>query len=189
MGESTLQDFPQLETERLQLIHISNGHQEDLLKLFGDDRVVRFYNLKPFKTTEDSKRLIQYFESRFLEKKAVRWGIGLKNQKGIIGTIGYNNFSKNHRANIGFDLQPAFWGKGIMKEVLAKVLDFGFHELEINRVEGEVMKGNIQSMKLLERFSFKKEGLLKDWMYWNERHFDMWMYALIKKEYMTNSAV
>jgi len=182
MSENVLHTFPQLETEGLKLIRISNEHQEDLFKIFGDKQVTKYYNLKPLKEAGESRKLIQHFESRFQDKKGIRWGISLKKQNEIIGTIGFNNFSKSHRATIGYDLQPAFWGKGIMKEVLTKVLDFGFHELEVNRIEAEVMKGNKQSVKLLEKMGFINEGLLRDWMFWEGKHYDMHMFALLKRE-------
>jgi ribosomal-protein-alanine N-acetyltransferase len=43
---------------------------------------------------------------------------------------------------------------------LQTVIDFGFNELDINRIEAEVMQGNVISEKLLEKFNFNREGIL-----------------------------
>jgi ribosomal-protein-alanine N-acetyltransferase len=43
-----------------------------------------------------------------MDKLGIRWGISLKGKDSIIGTVGFNNFAKRHRANIGYDLQTAF---------------------------------------------------------------------------------
>jgi len=107
----------------------------------------------------------------------------LKGEKIIIGTIGFNNFTKNHRANIGYDLQPEYWNLGYMTEALNEILNFGFNQLAINRIEAEVMQGNENSEKLLYRFNFKKEGVLRQWMFWNENYYDMSMFALLRIEY------
>ena len=78
----------------------------------------------------------------------------------MIGTIGFNNFTKKHRANIGYDLIPEYWNQGYMAEALNEILNFGFIQLDINRVETEVMQGNENSERLLYKLNFKKEGVL-----------------------------
>ena len=126
-----------------------------------------------------------WFEKRFKDKLGIRWGIALKNNDNIIGTIGYNTFTKDHRANIGYDLQKTYWNQGFTKEALMEVIKFGFEYLGINRIEAEVMPGNIYSEKALKKLRFKKEGILRDWLYWNEKHYDMIMYSLLKRDFFT----
>ena len=70
-----------------------------------------------------------------------------------------------------------------MKEALTPVLRFGFINLEVNRIEAEVMQGNIASEKLLAATGFLKEGVLKQWMHWNDNYYDMVMYALLRSEF------
>ncbi|MDR1402923.1 MAG: GNAT family N-acetyltransferase [Tannerellaceae bacterium] len=70
-----------------------------------------------------------------------------------------------------------------MTEALETVIDFGFNSLEINRIEAEVMQGNIVSEKVLEKSGFKNEGVLRQWMYWNGNYYDMTMFSLLKKDY------
>jgi len=175
--------FPELLTERLNLVEIKKNHLNDIKELFGNEKVTKFYNLLPFKTDQDAQKFIDWYHIRFKEGLAFRWGISLIGKKGIIGTIGFNNFIKRHRANIGYDLKPEYWNKGYISEALNKVIDFGFNELEINRIEAEVMQGNVNSERVLDKLNFSKEGVLKQWMFWNEKHYDMSMYALLRTEY------
>lgn len=111
----------------------------------------------------------------------------MKGEEGIIGTIGYNNFAENYRANIGYDLQSTYWNKGYMTEAAEKVISFGFNHLNINRIEAEVMLGNFSSEQLLYKLGFTKEGCLRDWMYWDNRHFDMLMFSLLKREWLSKT--
>lgn len=71
-----------------------------------------------------------------------------------------------------------------MTEAAEAVISFGFNNLNINRIEAEVMMGNTQSEHLLLKLGFRKEGCLRDWMYWDNKHFDMTMFSLLKREYM-----
>jgi len=177
--------FPELKTERLQLIQITQSHLEDYYQLFSDERVARYYNILPFSEQKDAQKYIDWFESRFNEGLGIRWGIALKGEKNIIGTLGFNNYKENHRANIGYDLRFDFWNKGLMTEALRAVIAFGFNELGINRMEAEVMMGNAASERVLGKLGFKREGALREWMYWNDRYYDMIMFSLLKYEYTT----
>lgn len=107
----------------------------------------------------------------------------MKRHGNIIGTLGFNNFTKRHRANIGYDLQADFWTQGFMTEALKTVIEYGFNELNINRIEAEVMPGNVASEKVLSKIGFKNEGLQRQWIYWNDRHYDMNMFSILHSEF------
>jgi len=153
-----------------------------LFILFGDAQVVRFYNLLPFQKELEGQRLIDLFQTRFTNQTGIRWGIALKGTNNIIGTIGYNSYTTNHKATIGYDLRIQHWNKGYATEALQKIIEYGFDQLQVNRIEAEVMQGNIGSEKVLTKLQFKNEGVLRDWMYWNEKHYDMTMFSLLKAE-------
>lgn len=181
--QPTLDTFPVLFTNRLDLVEIKQSHMGDLYKLFRDEKVTRFYNLLPFQNEQEAQKYIEWFQNCFKDKLGIRWGIAIKGQQNIIGTIGFNNFSKEHRANIGYDLQTAHWNNGFITEALKTVINFGFNQLEINRIEAEVMQGNIISEKVLNKLNFRNEGVLREWMLWNGKHYDMTMFSLLKSDY------
>jgi ribosomal-protein-alanine N-acetyltransferase len=181
--EAVLDTFPLLVTDRLELIELKQAHLTDIFDLFGDNRVTRYYNLLPLKEESECQKIIDWYSKRFKEKLAIRWGIALKGETSIIGTIGFNNFKEDHRANIGYDLKFSFWNNGYITEALSAVLSFGFEKLLINRIEAEVMPGNTASEKVLLKAGFKNEGVLRDWMQWNDRHYDMLMFSILKREY------
>ncbi len=181
-----LEEFPILHTDRLDLVQIEQKHLPDIFLLFSDENVTQYYNIVTLGEEAEAQKYLDWFQSRFLEKLGIRWGIALKGSSNIIGTIGFNNFTKNHRANIGYDLQMSYWNNGYISEALDTALVFGFQRLEINRVEAEVMQGNIASEKVLGKLGFVKEGILREWMYWSGKHYDMTMYSLLKDEYNSN---
>ena len=180
--ETELTTFPAIHTNRLDLVEIRQQHLINIYNLFADENVTRFYNLLPLTVESDAQKFIDWYQNRFKEKLGIRWGISLKGEQDIIGTIGFNNFTKRHKANIGYDLQPDYWNKGIMTEALRAVINFGFNQLEINRMEAEVMQGNVNSEKLLLKLNFLKEGVLREWMLWNDNYYDMSMFSLLKSD-------
>jgi len=180
--ETELNTFPVIHTNRLDLVEIRQQHLKNIYNLFSDENVTRFYNLLPLTVESDAQKFIDWYQNRFKEKLGIRWGISLKGEQDIIGTIGFNNFTKRHKANIGYDLQPDYWNKGIMTEALRAVINFGFNQLEINRMEAEVMQGNVNSEKLLLKLNFLKEGVLREWMLWNNNYYDMSMFSLLKSD-------
>jgi ribosomal-protein-alanine N-acetyltransferase len=175
--------FPTLTTEHLALVEIQQSHLSDIYLLFSDRKVTEYYNLLPLKEEQDGQKLLDWFRNRFKDGLGIRWGIALKGTSTIIGTIGFNNFTAKHQANIGYDLQSAYWNRGYMTEALRIIIDFGFNELDVNRIEAEVMQGNVISEKLLEKLNFRRDGVLRQWMLWNEQYYDMTMYSLLRTDY------
>lgn len=181
--DSIFESFPVLKTNRLDLIEITQNHLADLFLLFSNKNVTKYYNVVTLTEKDQAQKFIDHFTNRFKDKAAIRWGIALKGAMNIIGSIGYNNFTPKHRANIGYDLLPQYWNKGYITEALSAIIDFGFNRLDINRIEAEVMQGNIASEKVLQKLGFQKEGILRSWMYWNNTYYDMTMFSLLKSDY------
>src|SRR4051812_26497128 len=111
LQQTMLNTFPTLHTSRLDLIEITQGHLADLFAIFGNPDVTRYYNVVTLVKESEAQKFVDHFQSRYRDKAAIRWGIALTGQQNIIGTLGFNNFTPNHRANIGYDLLPQFWNK------------------------------------------------------------------------------
>ncbi len=108
--------FPILNTERLELVEITQSHLTDYYNIFKDERATQYYNIIPFTKEEEAQKYIDWFQSRYKEGLGFRWGIKLKGEPGIIGTAGFNNYQLNHKANLGYDLHVDHWNKGYITE-------------------------------------------------------------------------
>jgi [ribosomal protein S5]-alanine N-acetyltransferase len=131
--------FPIIETERLVLRQITHADVPALFNIYGDAETMRYY-APPYTTIEESHDDVQLHKRRFREKTGIRWGITLKGSalKGsdtLIGNCGYNPRVYGNRSDIGYILSREHWRKGIMYEAVRAILPFGFHQLEINRIE------------------------------------------------------
>ena len=176
----TFETFPVLHTNRLELVEIKQEHRSALYRLFTDKRVVEFYNVIPLKEEADAQKIVDMFHRVFKEQTGVRWVITEKGKDELVGIIGFNSFTKGHRSIIVYALQHEHWGKGLITEAIQAIIKYGFEELEVNRIEAEVHPGNIGSEKVLKKLGFTHEGLLKQWMLWGGKHYDVNMYAFVK---------
>ncbi len=77
-----------------------------------------------------------------------------------IGQCGYHTWNRLHdRAEVFYGLSnDADKRKGYMKEALKAVLEYGFGEMNLNRIEAFVADYNEPSVRLLRHSGFRKEG-------------------------------
>ncbi len=96
-------------------------------------------------------------------RKFVLFHILDKNTQRHIGGCALHNWLPLHRrAEVGYHISnPGDMNKGYMTEALKPILNFGFTQLNLNRIEANLDASNIPSLKLLERAGFIKEGLLR----------------------------
>ncbi len=172
--------FPVLSTERLLLRELTENDASNILKCFSNPDVLRHYGQKPLTNLQQVQQIINNFSKNYDEKRGIKWGITIKGQEGIIGTIGFQEWSTEHkRAEISYALFPESWGKGYAKEAVNRVISFGFQEMDLMRIGAIVFTENEASNKLLTKLGFEKEGILKNYMYQDDNPYDTNIYSLI----------
>ncbi len=104
----------------------------------------------------------------------------LKGSDELIGTIGFWRLEKEHfRAEIGYMLHPAHQRKGITKEAIRKVLDYGFTTLNLHSVEANTNVENTASQKLVESLGFVQEAHFRENYYYKGKFLDSAIYCLL----------
>ena len=155
--------FPELQTPRLALREVTVADAGWYLEHFSRPEVVRGQGFPaPADLATASEELRTYFVDLFAERAGFRWGITLRERRDLIGSVGFFKWvdAPVRQAELGYDLDPAWWGKGIMSEALAAVLDFAFGPMQLQRVEAFVLVTNERSARVLDRAGFVREALL-----------------------------
>ncbi len=103
----------------------------------------------------------------------------------IIGRCGLHNWNKEHkRAEIGYVMEMEdFKRKGLMTEAVKAIIDYGFRELSLNRIEAIVGAGNIPSLKIVESFNFIKEGTMRQQHFADDQYEDSIFFSKLRYEY------
>ena len=102
-------------------------------------------------------------------------------QDGLIGGIGqhFKYRMDSHKEEIGYWLNPDFWGKGIMTEVVSKFVDAIVSNRGLKRIEAPVFQHNLASVRVLEKNGFEREGVMRKCYCKNDIYYNGVLYAKI----------
>lgn len=121
---------------------------------------------------------------RALANPATRWAITDRTTGQLLGTCGLFKWNRNWRSSaLGYELAHSAWGQDLMQEALDTVLDWGFENMALNRVEAQVHPQNTASINRLETLGFLREGLLRQAGFWLGEHRDLVQYSLLREEF------
>ncbi|HLD84747.1 MAG TPA: GNAT family protein, partial [Coxiellaceae bacterium] len=116
----------------------------------------------------------------FYTKQGVYWTIAKKSDNQMIGAIGLYVNNMHHRAEITYDLARDYWRQGITKKAILAVVQFAFANMEMVRIEAVTRHENTASSELLKSVGFIHEGTLKQYRYYNEKAWDVEMFAMVR---------
>lgn len=182
-NESVFHKFPVLETKNLTLRKILLTDQKEVYSIRSSKEAMKYFGKHPYKSPAEALGFVYSEVNAFQNHEGIRWAICLKNSDKLIGSAGFWRIDRRHlRGEIGYELLPEFWKKGIMYEALSAIINFGFEKMHFHSIEANTDPLNTASMKLLERLGFVKEGLLKESFYFDGKFYDNVLYSLVKKD-------
>ncbi len=171
--------FPDLIVEDFVLKPLCAADTTDLLTLFSDPEVTEFMDIPSLTDVDEARDIIDWAMSLARQGRGVRWGIRRNGHGSLIGTAGFNRIERDRGrlGEIAYDLARAEWGSGVMSRILPRIIDFGFQDLALRRLEAMVTAGNQRSSTLLGRHGFELEGRLRDYGFWKGRYWDQLIYS------------
>ncbi|WP_426895911.1 GNAT family N-acetyltransferase [Rossellomorea vietnamensis] len=165
-------------------MEITDGDVEAYFNVMSLDSVTKYYGMESFKKKEQAAEIIRAFRTGYESKRSMRWGIILKDTGTFIGTAGLNNLQIGQKkAEIGFEIHPDYWRSGITSEAANAVIRYAFEELELFRIGAVTFLENHSSYGLLEKIGFKKEGILRGYIFQNGVSNDTYVYSLLREEW------
>ncbi len=159
---------------------------EDAAALYAylRDPVVTELTSYPVVSVPMVEGIIERSLSRWAAGELSKWGIALQQDDQLVGTCGFNEWSKVHRwAELAFDLAQAHWGKGLMGQAVAALLQWTYREDQVDRVHAFVRVDNKRSERLLERNGFVREGRLRSYRVCRGQPHDFYIYGLLRSEW------
>lgn len=174
-----------LETERLILREWRESDSRDLFEYASSDLVGPNAGWKPHKTESESKEII----NMFIESNEV-YAVELKSEKKVIGSIGLHEggpdseLKELKQREIGFVLNPKYWGNGYIPEATKRVIKYGFEDLGLDLIWCGHYDFNERSKRVIDKCGFiykfnvnKKVKLLDD------KEFNVLYYNLSRNDY------
>jgi [ribosomal protein S5]-alanine N-acetyltransferase len=148
--------FPVISTTRLMLRRLVPEDRKAVFILRNDEQVSRFIQRNRMTSETEAAAFMEQIWKNGDRGPNIYWVICLNTQPDLIGTVCLWNFSEDRKlAELGYEMFPAFQGRGLMSEAVNAVLDYGFKDLALTTVEAYTHKANIRSKKMLAKFQFR----------------------------------
>ena len=179
--------FPVLTTQRLLLREFSPEDVPGVYEILSREDVNTYLETDTLKFIEEAETRVRGRTNLFYDKMGFRWAITLRETPGkLIGSCGFFSVRRGTQTmEMGYELHPVFWGKGIMSEALRAMIDFAFGPqdlLPVHRMEAIVMPDNIASIRVLEKLGFALEGVRREFGFWKGRYQDVYLFALLNSK-------
>lgn len=151
-----------LRTPRLLLRPITDADIHQVYEGLSHPDVIRYYGVS-FDSLEATEEQMRWYSDLVKNGTGKWWAVCSPDGSEFYGAGGFNSWEQQHRkAEYGFWLLPEYWGKGFMKEASDLLLDYGFTEMKLHRIEGFVDSGNSKCQKALKKIGFEYEGTMRD---------------------------
>lgn len=177
-----------LETNRLILRKINeNDYKQAFKNWCNSDKVAKYVIWEKHENELVTKTLFGTWITEYNDQ-TYRWIIELKETNEVIGMISIaSKYIPHSTYELGYCLGEKYWNKGIMTEVVKRVIKFLFEELDAETVCAKHLENNPGSGKVMEKSGMKYEGTLrKRYIDKDNIRNDLLVYSILKEEYYTN---
>ncbi len=145
-----------LKTERLELHPIDDTDAEILLGIFRNAQVRRYLLDDQLVSPEWVQEEIRDSKQRFLSGQAGLWILKFFGNGNVVGFAGFRDFLEPPRLQLLYGLLPDFWGQGLAMEAARRLCEYGFSDLNFERIEAAADTPNLRSIHVLERMGMSR---------------------------------
>jgi [ribosomal protein S5]-alanine N-acetyltransferase len=176
--------FPEIETPRLHVRPVRHSDLPSLLTVNGDDAVTRYLPYSTWRDMTDAEAWFGRIMALQENGDTFQFVMTLRDDSEAIGTcLLFRLAEQSARAEIGYALGRAHWGKGYVIEAMSALVERAFTDLSLHRLEAEINPRNAASAKVLERMGFLKEGLLRQRWRLKGETTDSALYGLLRPDW------
>ena len=150
-----------IKSERLIFRPVKESDLTKIHLLNSNEEIARFNTSGIPESVEETKAIVANWITENSSENTQRFtfAIELKSEANFIGLIGINlGKIKYKNAEVWFKYDTEFWNKGYATEALKEILNFGFNDLKLHRIEAGCAIENIGSIKVLEKAGMFREA-------------------------------
>ena len=152
---SLFDPFPTLSTQRLRLRALTREDAPAMHRLDADPRVARYLGRPPSASLAAMQERVEALIADLRDERSGYWVIADGATDALLGSACLWNWDRAAAiADLGYMLDPARWGEGLMSEALPPIIAFGRERMALARIEGRVDPANLASIRVLTRLGF-----------------------------------
>lgn len=176
---------------RLDEVHLRQFEPEDVEALYrfrNDPEVTK--TLSGFSVGYSRKELAERIERLQDDRRNIIWAIALNEKNLCVGHVGlYEIDYRVRKAGIGTLIgEKKLRGRGLGYRVKKAVIEYGFSELNLHKIESLVLENNPASIRINEKLGFKTDGLLRDYQFRNGAYLNAVLMSLLENEWIKKKA-
>lgn len=166
-------------------LELTNESQADVLFNAIDNNRKHLSAFLPWvgrmKSVNDMKDYIKGSEALIQQQKEISFAILYEQQ--VVGRIGLHHLNMLNRSGaIGYWLIKEAEGKGIVTKSCKAIINYGFNELGLHRIEIKAAVDNLRSQAVPEKLNFRREGVLRQAELVNNEFLDLILYSILRHE-------
>jgi RimJ/RimL family protein N-acetyltransferase len=163
-----------IETNRLLLRPLKLSDAEPMFAMDNNPNVHKYLWQNPTQTIEETIKIIEFVQGQYERNNIGRFATILKETGEFIGWTGIK-FVDDHVENgntnfydYGYRLNEKFWNKGYATEASIAWLDYGFNQMNIDKINAYTHHDNGASNHILQKvgMNFMENYLDKDGVLW-----------------------
>jgi ribosomal-protein-alanine N-acetyltransferase len=174
-----------LESGRLYLRELKESDLRDVHEYASQEIVSQYQQWGP-NSLEESQVFVTEVMADAKKEPRTRFvfAVVLKESEKLIGAVEFNvRDSANKAGEIGYTLNPDFWGQGIATETAKMMLKLGFSEMGLHRIYATCDPRNAASQKVLEKIGMGKEGRMREDILMKDGWRDSLLYSVLEHEW------
>ena len=173
-----------LKTERIYLREFQVSDWQEVHIFASQERVCRYQPWGPNSLKESQSFVKQVLVDSEKEPRT-RYALAIinNNENRLIGAGELNiRDIHNKKGEIGYIINPNYWGKGIATDVATLLIGFGFHQLQLHRIYATCDPRNIGSIRVLEKAGMTKEGRIRGDLLMKDGWRDSLLFSVLENE-------
>ncbi len=179
-----MEKLPVISTGRLLLREIEEYDANDMFEYARLPMIGPSAGWQPHTSLSETRTVIKLFQGKKKYGQLGVFAIVWKENNKMVGTVELHTYVRNHRAELGYTVNPDYWGRGIALEASKHVIAWGFEKLWLKRIECTTFTNNKQSRRVCEKLGLTFEGTKrKGYLLYDGSIKDIDCYAIIDDDY------
>lgn len=177
-----------LETDRLILRPFCQADLDGFYAYAKQPNVGIHAGWKPHESIEETQKILDMF----IEGGQV-YAVTLRENGALVGSLGIHQDKRREGVPdckmLGYVLDEAHWGKGLMTEASRAAIAYAFEELKLKLLTVYHFTENARSRRVVEKCGFTYEGTLRlDFARYDGMLLDSCCYSITRREYLLSKA-
>ena len=179
---------PNVTTDRMILRRIVAADCDDVFEYSSNDEVTKYLSWEKHLDKKFTKRYLKIVNKAYKEGRYYDWALELKSNGRMIGTCGFSGFDyQNNTCEIGYVINPEYWGKSYATEAARAVISFAFEILGAHAVDAKCFRENTASSEVMSKCGMNFMCEKNEYINKFRKNVNLLYYRITRSEFYTHN--